>query len=70
MTPASKLYNIDRSADFFTSYANVAKRNMGKKRMVLINSWNNFQLGTSLEPSIEYGTTYLDLTKSQFKVKP
>lgn len=69
MTPTSKLYNIDRSADFFTNYANVAKRNMGKKRMVFINSWNNFQLGTALEPSKEYGTTYLELTKSQFKVK-
>lgn len=70
MSPASKLYNIDRSPEFLIDYAHVAKRNMGKNRMVFVNSWNNFQLGTSLEPSKEYGTTYLELTKSQFKVNP
>ncbi|MDT3400988.1 glycoside hydrolase family 99-like domain-containing protein [Mucilaginibacter terrae] len=69
MTPASKLYNIDRNAAFYTDYCNVAKRNMSSKRIVLINSWNNFQLGTTLEPAKEYGTTYLEITKAQFKVK-
>ncbi len=42
---------------------------MSKKRIVLVNSWNNFQVGTTLEPAKEYGTTYLDITKKEFKVK-
>lgn len=67
-TPASKLYNIGRTSEFYTDYCNVAKRNMSAKRIVLINSWNNFQMGTTLEPAKEYGTTYLELTKSQFKI--
>lgn len=69
MTPTSKLYDVARTPEAYTDYCNVAKRNMSKKRLVIINSWNNFQFGTTLEPATEYGTTYLDITKAQFKVK-
>jgi hypothetical protein len=69
MTPASKLYDINRSEKFYIDYCNVAKRNMSSKRIVLINSWNNFQFGTTLEPAKEYGTKYLEITRSQFKIK-
>ena len=69
MTPASKLYDVARIPEAYTGYCNVAKRNMSKKRLVIINSWNNFQFGTTLEPAVEYGTTYLEITKAQFKVK-
>jgi hypothetical protein len=69
MTPASKLYDIGRTESFYTDYCNVAKRNMGKKRIVLINSWNNFQVGTAIEPTVEYGKMFLDITRKQFKLK-
>jgi hypothetical protein len=67
-TPASKLLNIDRSTAFYTDYCNVAKRNMSAKRIVIINSWNHFQMGTTIEPAKEYGTTYLEVTRKQFKI--
>lgn len=69
MTPASKMYDVGGTAAFYEDYCNVAKRNMSANRLVLINSWNHFQLGTSLEPSKEYGNTYLEITKKQFKIK-
>lgn len=69
MSPASKLYNIDRTSRFFTDMTNVAKRNMGSKRLVLINSWNDFQKGTSLEPAKSYGSSYLDISRQLFKIK-
>jgi hypothetical protein len=69
MTPTSKLFDVSRTPEAYTDYCNVAKRNMSSNRLVLINSWNNFQFGTTLEPAKEYGTTYLEITKSQFKVK-
>lgn len=69
ISPKSKNYNIDRSVDLYTDFCNVAKRNMSDKRIVLINSWNNFQLATEIEPSKEYGDTYLNITKSQFKIR-
>ena len=68
MTPASKLYSLGRTPEFYTDYCNVAKRNMSSKRIVLINSWNNFQMGTTLEPTKEYANTYLEITRKQFKV--
>lgn len=68
MTPASNVYNIERSVDFYKDMANVAKRNMSPSRTILINSWNNFQLGTSIEPTEEYEENYLNVTKEQFKV--
>ncbi|MFC3362003.1 glycoside hydrolase family 99-like domain-containing protein [Pedobacter fastidiosus] len=67
-TPASKLYNLGRTADFYNDYCSVAKSNMSAKRLVIINSWNNFQMGTSLEPTKEYGTSYLEMTRKQFKI--
>lgn len=70
MNPESVLYDIDRSEEFYSTYSQVAKRNMSDRRMVLINSWNNYSLGTAIEPTQEYGTTYLEITKSQFKVTP
>jgi hypothetical protein len=69
MTPTSALYNIDRSTSYYTDICNVAKRNMSKSRIVMINSWNDFQKGTGLEPAKNYGTSFLDITKKQFKVK-
>ncbi len=66
--PTSKLFNIDHAEKFFTDMCNVAKRNMSARRLVLINSWNDYASGTTLEPAKEYGTQYLDITKQQFKV--
>lgn len=69
MTPASKMYDVERSIKFYTDYCNVAKRSMSNKRLVLVNSWNNFQVGTAIEPAAKYGESYLQLTKKQFKVQ-
>lgn len=68
MTPASKNFNIERSAQLYTDMCNAAKRNMGPKQLVFINSWNNFQMGNTIEPTQEYGVEYLQITKTQFKV--
>jgi hypothetical protein len=68
MTPASKLFNLGGNKEFYTNFSNVAKRNMSKNRIVLINSWNNFQMGTSIEPTVEYGKLFLETTKTEFKI--
>jgi hypothetical protein len=68
LTSASALFNQDRSEGFYTDMTNVAKRNMSNKRLVMVNSWNDFQKGTALEPAMEYGRTYINITRAQFKV--
>lgn len=66
-TPASKMYDFEREEKFYRTFANVAKRNMSVKKLVLLNSWNDFQKGTTLEPATNYGETYLNYTRQFFK---
>jgi hypothetical protein len=48
-------------------FANVAKRNAGSSRIVMIYNWNDFAGGRNLEPVKEFGTDYLKYTKQFFK---
>lgn len=58
---------LDRTEENFTKFCNVAKRNMGSKGVILINSWNDFSIDSALEPTVEYGELYLELTKKNLK---
>lgn len=60
---------IDRTEANYVDYCNVAKRNMGKNQLVMINSWNDFSRGTHLEPSLKYNKQFLTITKREFKVR-
>jgi hypothetical protein len=60
-------YVIERNEKNYVDYCNIAKRSMGKNRVVMINSWNDFQKGNSLEPTQEYGSQYLQLTRRELK---
>lgn len=66
-TPAQ--YVIPRNEKNYVDYLNVAKRSMGKQRLILINSWNDFQRGNTLEPATEYALEYLSITKRELKKK-
>jgi hypothetical protein len=60
---------IERTEANYTDYCNVAKRSMGKSQIVIINSWNDFTRGTSLEPSVKFNKQFLTLTKREFKIQ-
>lgn len=51
----------------YKKWANVAKRNVGASRIILIYNWNDFASGRNLEPTVEFGTEYLQYTKAFFK---
>ena len=51
----------------FKTLANIAKRNAGPSRIVIVYSWNNYVNGTNLEPTQEFGSDYLRYTKQFFK---
>lgn len=69
-SPSSGNVSLTRTADgsFYRTYTNIAKRSASKSRLILIDSFNNFQLDTQIEPTAEYGTLYMDITKQEFKV--
>ena len=69
--PDSRIFIHEReveTGELYKNYANVAKLNANNtRRIILINSWNDFKQGSGLEPTEEYGTSYLDFTKKSFK---
>lgn len=69
-TPSSYYYTFseDGDTDDFVNFCNVAKRNMGKSGIVLMNSWNDWVNGTNLEPSVLKEESFLETAKSQFKL--
>ncbi|WP_426330197.1 glycoside hydrolase family 99-like domain-containing protein [Pedobacter sp. R-06] len=52
----------------YKKLCNVAKGNASSAtRLILIDSFNDYQLDTQLEPTESYGDFYLDVTRQQFK---
>ncbi|MDR2058070.1 MAG: hypothetical protein LBP83_07305 [Dysgonamonadaceae bacterium] len=51
----------------YKTAANVAKRNVGASRILLVYSWNDFRNGINLEPTTEIKEDYLDYTRQFFK---
>ncbi|MCL1932956.1 MAG: glycoside hydrolase family 99-like domain-containing protein [Candidatus Azobacteroides sp.] len=51
----------------YQKWANVAKRNAGDSRIIMIYNWNDFASGINLEPVTEFGTDYLQYTREFFK---
>ena len=51
----------------YKKWADVAKRNVGDSRIVMIYNWNDFAAGRNLEPVEEFGTDYLKYTREFFK---
>ena len=73
-TPEYNYPAIRKKESEFRERCNVAKMNLGNSRMVLIESLNNWQWDSQIEPTVAdygegYGTKYLDIVRDEFKVK-
>lgn len=51
----------------YKKWANVAKRNVGQSRIIIVYNWNDFTSGRNLEPTTETGKDYLQYTRQFFK---
>lgn len=58
---------VERDTDFFWSILNVAKKNVGSSRTIIVNSFNDWNFNTQLEPADSYGSNTLELLKQQTK---
>jgi len=67
---ASTAISTPRTTDgsYYRTFTNVAKRNASKSRLIFVDSFNDFQHDTQIEPTQSYGTTYLDITRQEFKI--
>ena len=61
-------YDITKDADWFKANCNIARRASGANKLVLIDSFNNWNLDTQIESATSYGDEYLKIVKSEFKV--
>lgn len=64
---------VKKDPEVFRTMCNVMKKNLGKTRIVFIDSFNQWQYNSCLEPTKPeygngYGTDYLNIVKEQFKV--
>ncbi len=64
--PYAKYYNktyhcIERDPERFRYLIQVAKNYTTSLRIIIFYTWNDFHEGTSIEPTLEYGFTYLNL---------
>jgi hypothetical protein len=61
-------YDIPKNADWFKANCNIARRASGTNKLVIIDSFNDWNLDTQIESATSYGDEYLKILKSEFKV--
>lgn len=69
-TPTSTNPNVTRadSGAMYKQLCNVAKMNVNHTtRLIMIDSWNDWQDDMQLESANDYGDLYLNITKKEFK---
>ena len=63
---------VPHDPEQFKKFCSVAKMNLGNNPMVIVDSFNNWETASAIEPTEEgygngYGTLYLRLVREQFK---
>ena len=59
---------IDKNEEWFRAHCNVARLAVGTNRIVLLDSFNDWNRGTQLESADTYGDQYLTILREEFKV--
>jgi hypothetical protein len=63
----SNIYVYDKDESWFRTNCNVARRAAGTNRIVLVDSFNDWNRGTQLESATSYGEQYLQVLREEFK---
>lgn len=61
------VFGADGDTSYFVNNCNVAKRNVGAQKVILINSWNNFHKGWAMEPTQENKGNFVKACYHQFR---
>jgi Glycosyltransferase WbsX len=67
VTPTDKNYVFPKNVAYFESICNVARRASGAHKLVLVDSFNDWNIDTQVESAVSYGDTYLSILKKEFK---
>lgn len=66
---SSTNYVIAKNADWFKANCNIARRASGASKLVLIDSFNDWNTDTQIESATTYGEEYLKILRAEFKLK-
>ncbi len=66
--PGSPTYVIDKDPLWFRDFCNIARRASGASKIVILDSFNNWNFGTQVESADTYGDEYLQIIREEFKV--
>jgi len=69
VTPTDVNYVFPKNVAYFEGICNVARRSSGVHKLILVESFNDWNIDTQLEASVSYGSTYLQVLKKEFKTK-
>ena len=65
---SSTNYTIAKNADWFKANCNIARRASGSSKLVIIDSFNDWNLDTQIESATSYGDEYLKILRAEFKL--
>lgn len=68
INPGININVFDKEETWFREFSNLARRASGKNKIVLIDSFNDWNRGTQLESANTYGDQFLQIVKEEFKV--
>ena len=63
----SNINVYDKDESWFRANCNVARRAAGTNRIILVDSFNDWNRGTQLESATSYGAQYLQILREEFK---
>jgi hypothetical protein len=67
-SPTNTNYVFAKNPKYLSDICNVARRASGAHKLVIVDSFNDWNLDTQLEASSSYGDTYLTILKKEFKI--
>jgi hypothetical protein len=66
--PNHPSFVIEKDAAWFRDFCNVARRVSGNSKIILLDSFNDWNFGTQIESADTYGEDYLQILREEFKV--
>jgi hypothetical protein len=69
-SPTNTALSVQRTPDgaWYKKFTDVAKRNASSSGLIFVDSFNNFGNDSQIEATQAYGNTYLDITRTAFKL--
>lgn len=65
--PGSPTFIIEKNVQWFRDFCNVARRATGSSKLIILDSFNNWNNDTQVEASESYGEDYLKIVREEFK---